>query len=501
MRELSAAGRLRERYAYALPYPPPRISPLTAPGQWIQWKHPQQGGGPMSTFSPGISAQQTFFATQQTKPHAFRAAQLQKLLNWVTAHEGDILSALAADLGKHPCEGYMTEFYLVKHELRFALGHLKAWMRPRRPLPSLGQLPGYCRVTPRPYGVALVMAPWNYPFQLSVLPLIGALAAGNCATLKPSAYAPATSALLGDMAHSLFPPEYVQVVQGGREQISALLEEPFDVIFFTGSPAVGRLVMEKAARHLTPVILELGGKSPVLVDETADIPLAAKRIAWGKFLNCGQTCVAPDYVLVHHSRERELLEALSAAIQGLYGPAPLAGEDLGRIVNRRHFDRLAALLGDGSIAWGGQTDPAALRIAPTVLTQVSWDSPLMREEIFGPLLPVLPYRTLEEAMAQVASLPKPLALYLFSQSRETRRRVLTEIPFGGGCVNDVVVHMASCRMPFGGVGQSGMGAYHGKASFQAFSQAQSLLYRGRGPDVPLRYPPYGNKLPWIRRLL
>ncbi|MEA5013636.1 MAG: aldehyde dehydrogenase [Candidatus Limiplasma sp.] len=455
----------------------------------------------MPDFSTAIDAQRAFFLSQETKPHAFRVVQLRSMLSWITAHEREILQALGSDLGKHPCEGYMTEYYLVRHELRYALRHLKAWMRPRRPLPSLGQLPGRCRVTPQPYGVALVMSPWNYPFQLTMLPLIGAIAAGNCITLKPSAYAPATSALLGDMAQALFPPAYIQVIQGGREEIAALLDEAFDSIFFTGSPAVGRLVMEKASRHLTPVTLELGGKSPALVDETADISLAAKRIAWGKFLNCGQTCVAPDYVLVHQSREQELLDQIIAAIRQLYGSAPLAGEDLGRIVNRRHFDRLVSMLGDGSISHGGQIDSAALRISPTVLTDVPWDAPLMREEIFGPLLPIMTYRKLDEAVARIRSLPKPLALYLFSQNKETRRRVLSEVPFGGGCVNDTVMHMASSRMPFGGVGHSGMGAYHGKASFLAFSQAQSLLERGRWPDVPIRYAPYGNKLPWVRKVL
>lgn len=455
----------------------------------------------MDDFSSMITSQRAFFAEQHTKPYPFRSAQLKALLGWVTAHEEDILQALQEDLGKHPWEAYLSELYMVKHELRYVLAHLKAWMRPRRPFPSLGQLPGCCRVVPQPYGVALVMSPWNYPFQLSLLPLIGAMAAGNCVVLKPSAYAPATSAILARMVKSLYPPEYVHIVEGGRTEISALLDEAFDFIFFTGSPAVGKLVMEKAARHLTPISLELGGKSPAIVDETADIPLAAKRIAWGKFLNCGQTCVAPDYVLVHQNREQPLLEALIESIRMLYGSAPLVGSDLGKIINQKHFDRLVGMLGDGSISHGGQIDRAALRISPTLLTDVSWDAPIMREEIFGPLLPIMTYRKLDEAITRVNSFPKPLALYLFSQSKEARRRVLSEIPFGGGCVNDTILHMASSRMPFGGVGESGMGGYHGKASFQTFSHDQSVFIRAGKADIPLRYAPYGDKLRRFRKLL
>ncbi len=455
----------------------------------------------MLDFSALLQEQRLFFASQQTKPIAFRAAQLRALLGWIKTHEDDILAALQQDLGKHPYEGYLTEVVVVKHEISYLLRHLRGWTRPRRVPCAIGQIPGRCRVYPEPFGAVLILSPWNYPFQLTLLPLLGAIAAGNCAVVKPSAYAPATSGLLSRMAKELFPAAYVSVVEGGREQIGALLDQPFDYLFFTGSPAVGKLVMEKAAQNLTPVSLELGGKSPVIIDETADIALTAKRLAWGKFLNCGQTCVAPDYVLVHQSQEQRLLDALIAAIRGLYGSAPLAASDLGKIVNEKHFDRLVALLMDGSIAHGGQFIREQRRISPTLLTDVSWDAPIMQEEIFGPLLPILPYRKLEDAIQKINSRPKPLALYLFTGSKETESKVLSEVSFGGGCVNDVVMQLATSHMPFGGVGGSGMGRYHGKASFETFSHFKSILKRGAKPDVSLRYAPYGEKLKWVRKIL
>lgn len=455
----------------------------------------------MAAITPIVSSQQAFFMTHQTKGYDFRLRQLKALLAWTIAHEDDILAALQEDLGKHPYEGYITEVAMVKQELTDAIKHLKRWMRPKRVPTAIGQLPGVCRIHPEPYGVALIMSPWNYPFQLTVAPLVGALAAGNCAVVKPSAYSPATSSLISRMAEELFPAEYVSVVQGGRAENTALLEKRFDYIFFTGSPEVGRKVMEKASRHLTPISLELGGKSPVIIDETANMELTAKRLAWGKFVNCGQTCVAPDYVLVHQSREQALLDALIAAVRALYTSAPLLSPEYPRIVNEKHFARLVGLLGDGSIALGGQIDAATLRIAPTLMTDVALDAPVMREEIFGPILPILTYRRLEDALRQIQSRPKPLALYLFTQSKETEARVLREVSFGGGCVNDTVMHLATPHMPFGGVGESGMGGYHGFRSFQTFSHEKSILKRGSWPDVPLRYPPYGERLKRVRKMV
>ena len=452
-------------------------------------------------FEQLVARQRDFFGTQATKPYDFRIKQLQKLSVWMDENEQAVLEALQSDLGKCAYEAYLTELAMVKQELRDAMRHLKGWMKPRRARTAVGQLPGTCRVYSEPYGVTLIMSPWNYPFQLTVAPLIGAVSAGNCAVIKPSAYSAATSALLKRMTGELFEPEYIACVEGGRQENAALLHQRFDYIFFTGSPGVGRLVMEKASAHLTPVSLELGGKSPVIVDETADIALAARRIAWGKWLNAGQTCVAPDYVLVHQRCEEALVEALIQQIRAMYTSAPLANPDYPQIINQRHFERLAGLMQSGVIAHGGQLDPASRRIAPTLLTDVDWDSPVMQEEIFGPLLPILPYRRLEEALDRIRQRPKPLALYLFTRSKAVEARVLREVSFGGGCVNDTVLHLATSHMPFGGVGESGMGGYHGRYSFETFSHFKSVLKRWAKPDVSLRYAPYDGKMKLLKKLM
>lgn len=455
----------------------------------------------MQDFTEMVNRQRAYFLTQATKPYGFRLEKLRALSSWIDANESAVLKALAQDLGKCAFEGYLTEVAMVRQEIRDALRHLAEWMHPRRARTAVGQFPGRCRIYSEPYGVTLIMSPWNYPFQLTVAPLIGAIAAGNCAVVKPSAYSAATSALLRRMAQELFAPEHVAVVEGGREENARLLEQRFDFIFFTGSPQVGRLVMEKASANLTPVSLELGGKSPVIVDETADIALTARRLVWGKLLNAGQTCVAPDYVLVHHSWEQALVEALIAEIRARYTSAPLTNEEWPHIINRKHFDRLVGLLGSGAISHGGQIDPETLRISPTILTDVAWDSPVMQEEIFGPILPVLTYRSLDEAIARIQERPKPLALYLFTRDAATEKRVLGEVSFGGGCVNDTVLHLATSNMPFGGVGESGMGGYHGKYSFDTFSHQKSVLKRLSWPDVALRYAPYGQKLKQLKRLM
>jgi len=448
-----------------------------------------------------VAAQRDYFLTQAAKPYAFRMQQLKKLKEWIEENEQDILDALEYDLGKSAYEAYLTEVAMVKQELKDAMRCLKKWMKPRRARTAIGQLPGSCRIYSEPYGVTLIMSPWNYPFQLTVAPLIGAISAGNCAVIKPSAYSAATSALIKRMTDELFAPEYIVSVEGGRKENASLLEQHFDYIFFTGSPSVGRLVMEKASAHLTPVSLELGGKSPVIVDETADIDLTAKRLAWGKCVNAGQTCVAPDYVLVHHSREEALIEALIKELREMYTSAPLANPAWPRIINQRHFERLIGLMQSGVVSYGGQLDIAGRKISPTILTDVEWDSPIMQEEIFGPLLPILPYRKLDEAIRQIQQRPKPLALYLFTRSKEVEERVMREISFGGGCVNDTILHLATPYMPFGGVGESGMGAYHGKYSFDTFSHHKSVLKRWAKPDVPLRYAPYDGKMKWIKKIM
>ena len=455
----------------------------------------------MQNFSMLVENQRAYFFTQATKPYAFRMEQLRKLDQWIGANEQAILEALQADLGKSAYEGYLTEVAMVKQEIKDALHNLKRWMKPHRAQTAIGQLPGTCRMYSEPYGVTLIMSPWNYPFQLTVAPLIGAISAGNCAVVKPSAYSAATSALLKRMIEELYDPCYIACVEGGRQENAGLLEQHFDFIFFTGSPGVGRLVMEKASAHLTPVSLELGGKSPVIVDETADIALTARRLAWGKCVNAGQTCVAPDYVLVHHSKEEALLEALIAELRRMYTSAPLMNPDWPRIINQRHFERLVGLLQSGVISHGGQIDAQSRRIAPTILTDVEWDSPVMQEEIFGPILPIIPYRRLDEAIARIQQRPKPLALYLFTQSKETEERFMREVSFGGGCVNDTILHLATPYMPFGGVGESGMGGYHGKYSFDTFSHVKSVLKRWAKPDVPLRYAPYDGKMKWIKKLM
>ena len=456
----------------------------------------------MMDFEATLSRLREHFDSGATRPLAARLDSLRALERWLEHNEDAVLAALHEDLGKSACEAYLTEVAMIRQELRHARKHLPKWVKPQRARTALGQMPGACRVYSEPYGVALVMSPWNYPFQLSVAPLIGALCAGNCALLKPSAYAPATSALLERMARETFAPGLVTVVQGGRQENAALLEQRFDFLFFTGSPQVGRLVMEKAAAHLTPVSLELGGKSPVIVERTADVALAARRIVWGKFLNAGQTCVAPDYVLVETRLEQSLIDALVAQIRAQHTSAPLANPDYPKIVNERHFDRLEGLMQSGVVLHGGQTDRRSLRIAPTLLTDVAWDSPVMSEEIFGPLLPILTVDSLDEAIRRIRQRPKPLALYLFTRDREAQRRVLEQVSFGGGCINDTVMHLATPYMPFGGVGESGMGRYHGKDGFDTFSHRKSVLCRGARPDVPLRYAPYGEKrLKTVRRLL
>ncbi len=452
-------------------------------------------------FEQLVACQREYFLTQATKSYDFRMQQLKKLMSWIDANEQGILEALEKDLGKCAYEAYLTEVAMVKQELKDAIHNLKKWMKPRRARTAIGQLPGTCRMYSEPYGVTLIMSPWNYPFQLTVAPLIGAISAGNCAVVKPSAYSAATSALIKRMIDELFPMEYIACVEGGRHENAALLEQNFDFIFFTGSPSVGRLVMEKASAHLTPVSLELGGKSPVIVDETADIALTARRLAWGKCVNAGQTCVAPDYVLVHFSREEALIEALIKEIREMYTSAPLANSILPHIINQRHFDRLVGLMQSGVITHGGQIDPETRKIAPTILTDVDWESPVMQEEIFGPLLPILPYRKLDEAIARIQQKPKPLALYLFTQSKEVEERVMREVSFGGGCVNDTILHLATPYMPFGGVGESGMGGYHGQYSFDTFSHRKSVLKRWAKPDVPLRYAPYDGKMKWIKRVM
>lgn len=437
-----------------------------------------------------VARQRERFNTGATIPVETRLSMLEKLRRAIVEHEDEIADALKADLGKSRAEGYMCEIGLTLDELRYQTKHLRRWTKPQRKRTHLANFHARSFTVAEPYGVVLIMSPWNYPFMLTMEPLVGALAAGNCCVLKPSNYSPATSRVIANIVAEVFPPDYVDVVLGGRAENTQLLEQRFDYIFFTGGTTVGQLVMEKAAAHLTPVSLELGGKSPCIVTANANLKLAATRIVFGKYLNCGQTCVAPDYVLVDEMVHDAFVEQVKQQITAMFGEDPLSNPDYGKIVNRKHFDRLMGLINPEKVVAGSQAREDELRIAPTVLDGVVADDAVMLEEIFGPIMPILTYRTLEEAEAFVKERPKPLALYLFTSDLATERRFLEYVPFGGGCINDVVVHLATSEMGFGGVGASGMGSYHGKKSFETFSHEKSILKKYTWIDLPMRYQPY-----------
>lgn len=448
-----------------------------------------------------IQHQRHYFATGKTKDIAFRLEQLKRLKSVIESNETAIIEALRTDLSKPTLESYLAEFHATLKEIEYTIKHLKRWMKPRNAGISLIQFPAVAKIYPEPLGVVLIIAPWNYPFSLMIQPLIGAIAAGNCAILKPSEITPATSSLLAQLIETAFDPDYITVIEGDAQIAQQLLAEKFDHIFFTGGTAIAQKVMTAAAQHLTPVTLELGGKTPCIVDIEVDLDETAKRIVWGKFLNAGQTCIAPDYLLVHRSLIPPLIDALKHHIKEFYGENPPNSPDYARIVSDRHFQRLQDLLQDGKIVFGGQTDATTRYIAPTLVTSVDLDAPLMQEEIFGPILPILEYNTLEEAIAFVNERPKPLALYLFSQNKAKQQQILNSTSSGGVCLNDTIMHVGIPDLPFGGVGASGMGNYHGKASFDTFSHYKSVLKRFFWLEFNLRYPPYGDKLKLFKRLL
>lgn len=437
-----------------------------------------------------VEKQSAFFQKGITKTPQFRQKALERLEKGIRRYEKEIHQALRKDLGKSEFEAYMTEVGLTLSELTYVKKHLSAWMRPNGVPTPLAQFPAKSFEMTEPYGVVLIMSPWNYPFMLCMEPLIGAIAAGNCCIVKPSAYAPHVSTVLKKMLSAVFPPEFAAVVEGGREENSRLLEQRFDYIFFTGGKAVGQLVLEKAAVHLTPVTLELGGKSPCIVDETADLKLAARRLVFGKYLNSGQTCVAPDYLLVQKSVKEPFLNYVKMWIHKMLGKNPLENPNYPKMINKKHYHRVLELIKGEAILEGGFGEEARLRIAPTVLDYVSPDSPVMQEEIFGPVLPVLTYDTIEEAETFIRDREKPLALYLFTKNPDTEQRILRNLSFGGGCVNDTIIHLATSRMGFGGVGASGMGSYHGKKSFDTFSHTKSMVKKAGWLDLPIRYQPY-----------
>ncbi|MEL6855602.1 MAG: aldehyde dehydrogenase [Cyanobacteria bacterium J06607_13] len=446
-----------------------------------------------------VQTQRTFFATGKTKSIDYRLYQLKQLKSAILERQDAIVQAAKADLGRPEFEGYFEIGVLA--ELSYVIKHLKSWAKPQKVGLPIAQLPGSAWVQSEPLGCVLIIGPWNYPFQLVISPLIGAIAAGNCAIIKPSEIAPATSAVVAELIAATFPPEYVAVQEGGVETSQALLAEKFDHIFFTGGTRVGKIVMEAAAKQLTPVTLELGGKSPCIVDANVDVKVAAKRIVWGKYLNAGQTCVAPDYLLVHEKVKPALLSALQVVIREAFGDDPAQSPDLSRLVSDRQFDRVASLLEGEDILIGGQTDRAERFIAPTVLNNVSWDAPVMQEEIFGPVLPVLSYQDIDSAIAQINARPKPLALYIFSRDEALQKHILSATSSGGACINDVFLHVAIWGMPFGGVGDSGIGAYHGKTSFDTFSHQKSVLKKPFWPDIDWRYPPYKDKVEFFKKII
>lgn len=445
-------------------------------------------------------AQRDYFASHGTKDIMFRRTQLQKLYAAVKQHERALLDALHADLHKGDTEAYFSEIGLVLSECSHALANLERWARPKVVRPALVQLPATCWVYPESRGVSLIIAPFNYPLMLILVPLIGALAAGDTAVLKPSEYTPHVAQAIDNLVRETFAPELVTVVQGDAEIAKQLLALPWDFIFFTGSTGVGRIVAQAAAQHLTPCLLELGGKSPTIVAADADIALAAKRIAWGKWINAGQTCIAPDYVLVDRRVEQALLDALSQILRQSYGEDARLSNDYGRIVSVRHAERLVGLMASGRVVHGGQVDVHERYIGPTVLSDVALDSPIMQEEIFGPLLPVIGYDSLDEALRWVNARPAPLSLYVFSQDKALQERVLRETQSGNACVNDCTVQFGSLHLPFGGVGPSGMGRYHGRATFEAFSHSRSVLKKW-GFDVWFRWLPYSRLANRMFRLL
>jgi len=437
-----------------------------------------------------LEGQRAFYRTGATLPVDFRLEALRRLQAAITRYENRIFDALKADLGKSAFESYMCEVGLVQSEISWLLKHTRRLARQKRVSTPLAQFAARSYVQPSPRGNVLVLSPWNYPFLLALDPLADAIAAGNTVLLKPSAYSPATSRVIAQLIGECFPPEHVAVVTGGRAENTALLEKNFDLVFFTGSQAVGKEVLRRCAEHLTPAVLELGGKSPCIVDDSAKIPLAAKRIVFGKFLNCGQTCVAPDYVLCHSAVKDTLVAEIKRQITLQFGEQPLDNPDYGKIITRKHFDRICSLIDRAKVVCGGAWQEDACRIAPTVLDNVTWQDAVMQEEIFGPVLPVLTFENIKEIPALLTKKQKPLALYLFSESRANIDFITTRCQYGGGCVNDVVIHLATSEMGFGGVGESGMGTYHGKVGFEAFSHYKSMVDKKTWMDLPMRYQPY-----------
>lgn len=437
-----------------------------------------------------VTRQRKYFQTGATLPVSVRVDALKRLYGVISGCEKEIHTALKRDLGKSGFESYMCETGLVLEEISYMLKHIHRFAREKNVRTPLAQFHSRSFKKPSPYGVTLIMSPWNYPFMLTLSPLVDALAAGNTAVVKPSAYSPHTSDVILQILSQCFDPEYVAVVTGGRAENTCLLREHFDYIFFTGSQFVGKEVMRNAAEHLTPVTLELGGKSPCIVDKSADIKLAARRIVFGKYLNCGQTCVAPDYIYCHRSVKDRLVKEVQKQIQKQYGKQPLRNPNYGKIINEKHFDRLLGLIDKNKTVHGGDSDRHALRIEPTVLDNVTFADAVMQEEIFGPIMPILIFDSMDEVIHNINAMPHPLALYLFTSDKSAAKKVTSRCGFGGGCINDTIIHLATTEMGFGGFGESGMGSYHGKVGFDTFSHYKSIVDKKTWIDLPMRYQPY-----------
>lgn len=441
-----------------------------------------------------LEEQRKFFLSGETLPIKFRKQMLKKLYASVVFHKEEILSALTSDLGKSDFEGFMCEVGLSLTEISYMIKNVKKFAKEKTVITPLAQFASRSYKKPCPYGNTLIMSPWNYPFLLSIEPLANAIAAGNTAILKPSAYSPATSNIIEKILSECFEKKFVAVVTGGRQENSALLEQKFDFVFFTGNQAVGKEVLRHTAENLTPAILELGGKSPCIIDSSAKIRLAAKRIVFGKYLNCGQTCVAPDYILCHKDIKDEFVKEVKIQIEKQYGKNPLENSDYGKIINQKHFERVSSLINAEKVVHGGKTNPQTQQIEPTVLDNVTWDDAVMQEEIFGPIMPILTYENLDQVIADLQKKQKPLALYIFSQNKNNIKAITEKVSYGGGCINDTIIHLATSEMGFGGVGESGMGSYHGKTGFDAFSHTKSIVDKKTWMDLPMRYQPYDRKI-------
>ena len=441
-----------------------------------------------------LEEQRKFFLSGETLPIKFRKQMLKKLYASVVFHKEEILSALTSDLGKSDFEGFMCEVGLSLTEISYMIKNVKKFAKEKTVVTPLAQFASRSYKKPCPYGNTLIMSPWNYPFLLSIEPLANAIAAGNTAILKPSAYSPATSNVIEKILSECFEKKFVAGVTGGRQENSALLEQKFDFVFFTGSQAVGKEVLRHTAENLTPAILELGGKSPCIIDSSAKIRLAAKRVVFGKYLNCGQTCVAPDYILCHKDIKDEFVKEVKIQIEKQYGKNPLENSDYGKIINQKHFERVSSLINTEKVVHGGKTNPETLKIEPTVLDNVTWDDAVMQEEIFGPIMPILTFENLDQVIANLQKKQKPLALYFFSQNKKNIKAVTEKVSYGGGCINDTIIHLATSEMGFGGVGESGMGSYHGKTGFDAFSHTKSIVDKKTWMDLPMRYQPYDRKI-------